>query len=326
MIVDSALYRDGVRVRVDCDKDDLTSVRDQATGDGDFVWVGLHAPSSDELDRVADVFSLHPLAIEDALKAHQRPKLERYSDGLFLVLKTLWYVDEHDAVETGEINLFVGHNYIVSVRHGEGSELHQARMELEERTSVLGHGPSAVVYAICDHVVDEYEAVTNSLTEDVDEVETSVFSPNRTQDSQRIYVLKRELAEVRRAVNPLREPMKRFATGSVPFVTQDAAPFFRDVTDHVLRVSESIETLDALLSTAFDAHLAQISVQQNEDMRKISAWVAIAAVGTLVAGVYGMNFDHMPELGWHYGYFYALGLMLVLSVTLYRLFKKSGWL
>jgi magnesium transporter len=153
-----------------------------------------------------------------------------------------------------------------------------------------------------------------------------VFSTTRTHDSQRIYVLKRELSEMRRAVNPLREPMKRFATGSVPFVSQEAAPFFRDVTDHLIRVSETIETLDSLLSTAFDAHLAQISVQQNEDMRKISAWVAIAAVGTLVAGIYGMNFTYMPELTWHFGYFYALGLMAVASIVLYRLFKKSGWL
>jgi magnesium transporter len=288
--------------------------------------VGLHKPAAEELNRVAEVFSLHPLAVEDALKAHQRPKLERYDENLFLALKTLWYVDKEDAVETGEINLFVGRNFVVSVRHGEGAELHQARLDLEQQTAILGHGPSAVVYAICDRVVDEYEAVANSLMEDVDEVETSVFSLNRTEDSQRIYVLKRELAEVRRAVNPLREPMKRFATGSVPFVTQEAAPFFRDVTDHVVRVSESIETLDGLLSTAFDAHLARITVQQNEDMRKISAWVAIAAVGTLVAGIYGMNFDNMPELHWHYGYGYALVLMLISSVLLYRLFKKSGWL
>jgi magnesium transporter len=326
MIVDSALYRDGVRVPVDCTKEDLHRLRDEATGEGDFVWVGMHEPGAGELDRVAEVFSLHPLAVEDALKAHQRPKLERYEDGLFLVVKTLWYVDEEDAVETGEINLFVGRNYVVSVRHGEGAELHSARLDLEQQTAVLGHGPSAVVYAVCDRVVDSYEAVAVSLEEDVDEVEESVFSPTRSQDSKRIYILKRELAEMRRAVNPLREPMKRFATGSVAFVTQEAAPFFRDVADHVIRVSESIETLDNLLSTAFDAHLAQISVQQNEDMRKISAWVAIAAVGTLVAGVYGMNFIHMPELHWHYGYYYALGLMVGASVLLYRLFKKSGWL
>ena len=326
MIVDSALYRDGVRVPVDCAKEDLRRIRDKASGDGDFVWVGMHQPGADELNHVADVFSLHPLAVEDALKAHQRPKLERYSDGLFLVIKTLWYVDADDAVETGEINLFVGADYVVSVRHGEGTELHTARMDLEGRATVLGHGPSAVVYAICDKVVDDYEAVVRSLEEDVDEVEASVFSPVRTQDSQRIYVLKRELAEFRRAVNPLREPMKRFATGSVAFVTQDAAPFFRDVADHVLRVAESIESLDNLLSTAFEAHLARISVQQNEDMRKISAWVAIAAVGTLVAGIYGMNFEYIPELRWHYGYFYALGVMLLSGVVLYRFFKRSGWL
>jgi magnesium transporter len=326
MIVDSALYRDGIRVPVGSHKDDLAVLRDEANGEDDFVWVGMHEPSAAELDRVAAVFGLHPLAVEDALKAHQRPKLERYDNGLFLVLKTLWYVDAQDAVETGEVNLFVGRNYVVSVRHGEGTELHSARLDLEGRAAVLGHGPSAVVYAICDRVVDGYEAVALSLEEDVDEVEQSVFSPVRSEDSKRIYVLKRELAEMRRAVNPLREPMKRFATGSVPFVNQESAPFFRDVTDHCIRVSDGIETLDNLLSTAFDAHLAQLSLQQNEDMRKISAWVAIAAVGTLVAGVYGMNFTNMPELHWRYGYYLALGLMAVASLVLFRAFKRSGWL
>jgi magnesium transporter len=326
MIVDSALYRGGARVPLPCDKDDLTAVREATTQDGDFVWVGMHEPSGHDLERVAEAFSLHPLAVEDALHAHQRPKLERYDDGIFLVLKTLWYVDEEDAVETGEINLFVGRDFVVSVRHGEGTELSSTRLDLEGRESVLGHGPSSVVYAIVDRVVDTYEEVVAQLEIDVDEVEASVFSPHRTQDSRRIYVLKRELAEVRRAVNPLKEPMKRFATGSVPAVTQEAAPFFRDVADHLTRVSEAAETLDSLLSTAFDAHLARISVEQNEDMRKISAWVAIAAVGTLVAGVYGMNFTHMPELHWRYGYAFALGLMVAASIVLYRWFKKSGWL
>jgi magnesium transporter len=326
MIVDSALYRGGVRVASACEKDDLEGLRDSATESGDFVWVGLHEPGAAEMDHVSELFELHPLAVEDALNAHQRPKLERYNDGIFLVLKTLWYVDELDAVETGEINLFVGHNFVVSVRHGEGTELHTARLDLEQKTAVLGHGPSAVVYAVCDRVVDSYEEVAGQLEIDVDEVEESVFSPERSQDSKRIYVLKREIAEVRRAVNPLREPMKRFAAGSVAGVTQEAAPFFRDVADHVVRVSEAIDSLDALLSTAFDAYLAQISVQQNEDMRKISAWVAIAAAGTLVAGIYGMNFHHMPELLWRFGYAYALGLMAFFSIVLYRLFKKSGWL
>ncbi len=326
MIVDSAVYRNGTRLHVDCAKTDLESLRDAAIGLHDFIWVGLHEPDNDEMSRVAKVFDLHPLAVEDAENGHQRPKLERYDDGLFLVLKTLWYVDANDAVETGEINLFVGRDYVISVRHGRGAELHSARLGLERKTAVLGHGPSAVVYAICDRVVDAYEGVAASLETDVDEVEESVFSPDRTQDSQRIYILKRELAEMRRAVNPLREPMKRFATGSVPLIAPESAPFFRDVADHLARVSENIDSLDSLLSTAFDAHLARISVQQNEDMRKISAWVAIAAVSTLVAGVYGMNFHFIPELHWHYGYFYALGLMAVLSVLLYRLFKRSGWL
>ena len=325
MIVDSAVYRGGERVPVACSKDDLTTVRAQAGGD-DFVWVGLHQPSVEELREVAEVFGLHPLAVEDALHAHQRPKLERYDNSLFLVLKTLWYVEAEDAVETGEINLFVGRDFVVSVRHGEGAELHDARLELEGRTAVLDHGPSAVVYAICDRVVDDYEAVTGSLEEDVDEVEASVFSPGRTEDSQRIYVLKRELSEVRRAVNPLREPMKRFSTGSVPLISADAAPFFRDVDDHLTRISESVENLDNLLSTAFDAHLARISLQQNDDVRKISAWVAIAAVGTFIAGVYGQNFEHMPELGWRYGYAYSWGLMISASLALYWFFKRSGWL
>ncbi|MBA2463424.1 MAG: magnesium/cobalt transporter CorA [Nocardioidaceae bacterium] len=326
MIVDSALYRGGVRVPMTCAKDDLASVRAATKEQDDFVWVGLHEPVAGELEVVAGAFDLHPLAVEDALHAHQRPKLERYEDGIFLVLKTLWYVDEEDAVETGEINLFVGHDFVISVRHGQGTELHTARLDLEKRAAVLGHGPSAVVYAICDRVVDSYEEVSGALEVDVDEVEESVFSPSRSQDSRRIYVLKRELSEVRRAVGPLREPMNRFATGTVPTISQEAAPFFRDVADHVVRVTEAVEALDALLSTAFDAHLARISVQQNEDMRKISAWVAIAAVGTLVAGIYGMNFDNMPELHWRYGYFGALALMGVASVVLYRVFKKSGWL
>jgi magnesium transporter len=312
---------------VDCGKEDLATMREAASGEHDFVWVGLHEPGAGEMDQIARVFDLHPLAVEDALHAHQRPKLERYDDALFLVLKTLWYVDEYDAVETGEINMFIGRDYVISVRHGKGTELHSARLDLEAKTAVLGHGPSAVVYAVTDRVVDGYEEVAAEVEIDVDEVESSVFSPDRTQDSQRIYNLKRELAEMRRAVNPLREPMNRFATpGSVQGVPEKASEFFRDVADHLARVSESVDTLDSLLSTAFDAHLARISVQQNEDMRKISAWVAIAAVGTLVAGIYGMNFTFIPELHWHFGYFYALGLMVVASVALYRVFKKSGWL
>ena len=262
---------------------------------GDFVWVGLHEPDEEELAQVEEVYGLHPLAVEDALTAHQRPKLERYDDTLFLVLKTLWYVDANDAVETGEVNLFVGRKFVISVRHGEGGALHQARRGLEGMEKVLAHGPSAVIYAVCDQVVDRYEDVAADLIEDVDEVETSVFSDERTDDSRRIYLLKRELAEMRRAVLPLRDPMMRFATGSVPGVHQDSAPYFRDVADHLARVAETIDNLDNLLSTAFDAHLAQISIRQNDDMRRISASVGLVAAPTLV----GQHLRH--ELRAHAG-------------------------
>jgi magnesium transporter len=326
VIIDNAVYREGVRVPMDCKPSDLAAVREQLTDERDFIWIGLHEPTGDELGEVAEAFGLHPLAVEDALKAHQRPKLDSYADSLFLVLKTLWYVDEDDAVETGEINLFVGSNFVVTVRHGEGAELHSARLHLESKENVLTHGPSAVVYAVCDTVVDGYATVASSLEVDVDEVEASVFSPARTYDSVRIYTLKREIAEVRRAVLPLREPMRRFAAGIVRGVEAASAPFFGDVEDHLARTWEIVDTLDTLLSTAFDAHLADMQVRQNEDMRKISAGVALAAVPTLIAGVYGMNFDHMPELRWQYGYPISLGLMIVIAMGLWYFFKRSGWL
>ncbi len=325
MIVDNALYRKGVRVPVDCEISDLAAVRERC-GPDDFVWVGLHEPELSELDAVAEIFGLHPLAVEDAVKAHQRPKLERYEDSLFLILKTLWYVDEEDAVETGEINMFVGPDFVITVRHGEGSALHQARKALEDREQVLAHGPSAVVYAVCDEVVDAYEQVAESLQEDVDEVEISVFSDLRTNDSARIYVLKRELAEMRRAVFPLREPVSRFTSGAVRGMDPEAGPYFRDVGDHLSRVSETVDTLDSLLSSAFDAHMAQISIQQNDDMRRISATIGLIAAPALIGTIYGMNFVHMPELDWKFGYPMALLLMALASLTIWILSKRAGWL
>jgi len=323
VIVDCALYRNGVRVAGD---HDWRALREQARDPGDFVWIGIHEPDEHELGEVARTYGLHPLAVEDAVKAHQRPKLERFGDSLFLVVKTLWYVDETDQVETGEIAMFVGTDFVVTVRHGRGAELHTARQYLEHRENVLLHGPGSVIYAVCDRVVDAYSDVVDDLVVDVDEIEASVFSDLRTNDSVRIYTLKRELAEVRRAVLPLREPMNRFAAGTVPLVHPDASPFFRDVADHLSRAAETVDTLDSLLSTAFDAHLAQISVQQNDDMRKISAAVGLAAGPTLVAGIYGMNFTHMPELDWTYGYPMAIGLMALISGGLYLRFKRAGWL
>jgi magnesium transporter len=326
VIVDNALYHQGKRVPLG-DGDDQSLGHARVPCDpGDFQWIGIHDPTPDELELIARTFDLHPLAVEDAGDQHQRPKLERYDDMLFLVLKTLWYVDEEDAVETGEINMFVGRDFVVTVRHGKGIDLAASRRDLELRAQVLEHGPMAVLYAICDRVVDEYERVGAELEEDVDEVEESVFSPARTNDSSRIYVLKREIAEVRRAVMPLREPMRKFAMGVHPAISSETATYFRDVADHLQRVSEVIDSLDALLSTAFDAHVARISIQQNEDMRKISAGAALVVVPTLVAGVYGMNFDHMPELHWRFGYPYALLMMAGMVAGLWAWFKKSGWL
>ena len=323
MIVDCALYRDGHRAESGTHWRELRSRADRA---GDFVWIGLHEPTEEEISEVADVFGLHPLAVEDAVQAHQRPKLERFGDMVFLVLKTLWYVDAHDAVETGEIAMFVGEDFVVTVRHGQGNELHSAREELEASRTVISHGPGGVLYAVIDRVVDEYLDVVDELVVDVDEIETSVFSAGRTDDSSRIYILKRELAEVRRAVLPLREPVARVAAGGVSVVPEKATPFFRDVADHLARAAEPVDSLDSLLSTAFDAYTAQISLQQNDDMRKISAGAALIVVPTLIAGIYGMNFKYMPELDWTFGYPFALVLMTVSAALLWVLFKKSGWL
>jgi magnesium transporter len=325
VIVDCAVYRDGVRRKMTCAPTDLTAVR-QLAEPGDFVWVGLHRPSQTELEDVAVAFSLHPLAVEDAVKAHQRPKLDVYEDSLFLTVKTLWYVDEDDAVETGEVNMFIGSDFVITVRHGEGSELASARSWLESQRSVLAHGPSAVAYAVCDRVVDGYEAVGAALAVDVDEVEESVFSTDRTSDAARIYVLKREIAEMRRAVAPLRDPIRRFAEGTVPVLADEASPYFRDVGDHLSRAAETTDALDSLLSTAFEAHLAQISVQQNEDMRKISAGAALVVVPTLIAGVYGMNFPLTPSNQSTYGFWYALALMGLSTVVLMWFFKRAKWL
>ena len=323
--MDNALYRNGERVLPENGSTGLGHAR-LPCGPGDFQWIGMHDPTADELQVIAKTFDLHPLAVEDAGNSHQRPKLETYGDMLFLVLKTLWYVDEEDAVETGEISMFVGTDFIVTVRHGQGVDLSGSRRDLERRAQVLEHGPMAVLYAICDRVVDEYEKVGASLEIDVDEVEESVFSTARTDDSARIYTLKREIAEVRRAVMPLREPLRRFTTPNGAGIDEQTATYFRDVADHLQRVSEVIDNLDVLLSTAFDAHLARISVQQNEDMRKISAGAAVVVVPTLIAGIYGMNFDHMPELHWTYGYPYVLAVMASAATGLYVWFKRSGWL
>jgi magnesium transporter len=323
VIVDCGVYAEGGRR--DLPKDPETVAQAIDDDHESFGWIGLHDPSDAEMQRVQRLFDLHDLAVEDALQIHQRPKVERFGDMILVVLRTLWYVDEGDAVETGQVTAFIGQRYVVTVRHGEGGELATTRHQLEERASMLGHGPAAVLWAICDAIVDQYETVAEQVEIDVDEIESSVFSPERTSDAERIYRLKREVLEMRRAIDPLREPMEGFAHG-IAGLGPKASPFFRDVADHLTRVSEQTESIDVLLQSALNAHLARVSVQQNDDMRKISAWVAIAAVPTMLAGIYGMNFDNMPELRWHFGYYAVLLLMAVVCTTMYRFFRKVGWL
>ncbi|MEU8617955.1 magnesium/cobalt transporter CorA [Streptomyces sp. NPDC048623] len=327
VIVDSAIYRDGRRTK---GPDDLSDALAEARATGDaFLWVGLYEPTEAEFSHVSDEFALHRLAVEDALKAHQRPKLEIYDDSLFVVLKPVVYEPESDTVSSGELMLFIGDSFVVTVRHGVGSPLGAVRKRLEAEPNVLKHGPTAVLYAVSDTVVDHYIDVAGELQVDLEELETDVFEPtggNPARTAARIYTAKRQVLEFRRASVPLAGPMARLAAGSVPFVHEDAMPFFRDVQDHLLRANEQVEGLDRLLSDVLSAHLAQMGVRQNDDMRKISAWAAMAAVPTMLAGIYGMNFDHMPELRWTWSYPAVILLMAVIEVGLYRLFKRRGWM
>ena len=324
MIVDCALYHHGVR---EVSPEDFSDALDIARAQGSsFMWVGLHDPTAEELAKVAAEFSLHALAIEDALKAHQRPKVEEYDDSLFVVLKTVRYDEESQQIELGDLMLFVGDSFIVTVRHGKGRALTNLRKRLEAQHDLLECGPSAVLYAIADKVVDDYQAIAAALEEDIEEVEQQIFSTERNNSGGRIYNLKREVIEFRHAVLPLVEPMTRLASGAVPHVHERMQPFFRDIADHAVRVSEQIQGFDDLLTSVLNANLAQVSVQQNEDMRRISAWVAIAAVPTAIAGIYGMNFNHMPELRWQYGYPAVLAFMAVVCLALYRGFKRNHWL
>ncbi|MBG0856561.1 magnesium/cobalt transporter CorA [Streptomyces spinoverrucosus] len=331
MIVDCAIYREGHRVE---GPEDLSDALAEARAVGGFVWIGLHQPSEREFDLVTEEFALHPLAVEDALKAHQRPKLEVYDDSLFMVLKPVLYEPESDVVSTGEVMIFLGDAFVVTVRHGVCSPLAAVRRRLEQEPELLGKGPTSVLYAIADTTVDHYLDVAAELQTDLEELEAEVFSPDRggsRHSASRIYAFKRQILEFRRATGPLSVPLTRLAGmgtfgGAVPFVDEKARPFFRDVNDHLTRVNESVEGLDRLVSDILSAHLAQMSVRQNDDMRKISAWAAMAAVPTMIAGIYGMNFDHMPELHWVWAYPAVIALMAALEVLLYRTFKRRGWM
>ena len=327
MIVDCAVYRKGVRkegtLRVE---DALDEARDDPEA---FVWIGLFEPTPSEFFAVRREFGLHDLAVEDAVKAHQRPKLEVYGDDLFVVLKTARYVDVFETVEFAEIQLFVGHDYVVSVRHGQGSALAELRKTLECDQEHLAHGPMAVLHAVVDRVVDDYEPVIAGLDNDIREIEVDVFAQERSlrlDPTQRIFKLKREVLDFHRHTKPLVEALGRLQTSVRPMCPVPLREYFRDVQDHLLRVVAEIENFRDLLSDALHANLAQVSVRQNDDMRKISAYVAIGAVPTVVGAIYGMNFENMPELGWRIGYPMTLVLCAVVCVILYRSFKKAGWL
>ncbi len=323
MIVDCAVYVNGVRRQGELA---IADALEASREDGNFVWIGLHEPTAAEFEAVKREFQLHELAVEDAIKAHQRPKLEVYDDILFVVLKTAWYEEDLEEVHLGEILLFLGDSFVVTVRHGPASGLAEVRRRLEGDPTLLKCGPGAVLYAILDRIVDDYKPVIHGLENDISEVEGEVFSAARTNPAERIYFLKREALEFHQAVSPLLTPVDRLARGGYDQIHEDIRPYFRDIHDHLLRTVDTLVGFRDLLTSVLDANLTQVNVRQNEDMRKISAWVAILAVPTMIAGIYGMNFEHMPEIKYRYGYYIILGVMLVACGTLYRQFKKSGWL
>jgi len=323
--VDCGLYEGGQRRG---GKIELETALKQASECADgWVWIGLHDPSPEVVETVAEHFDLHPLAVEDAVHAHQRAKLDTYGHSVFMVLKTARYVDPEELVEIGEVMVFVGPQFVVTVRHGEGSPLAEVRKDLEEHPDLLSLGPSSVLYAVADRVVDDYADVIEGFEVDIEEVEAEVFSASGSNPAERIYKLKREVLEFRRAVNPLISPMQRLTDHQTGLpVDPRTRDYFSDVFDHLIRDSERIQSFDEILSNVLQANLAQLTVRDNQDLRKLSAWVAIIAVPTMVVGIYGMNFEHMPELEWRFGYPLVLVVILVVCAALYRRLKRSGWL
>ncbi|WP_396453118.1 magnesium and cobalt transport protein CorA [Actinomadura sp.] len=323
MIVDKAVYAGGTRRDID---GDISDAFDAAREEGDcFLWIGLFEPGEDEFDLIKDELDLHPLAAEDAVSAHQRPKMERYGGTLFVVLKTLSYIDETSDIEVGEIMVFLGRDFVVTVRHGAGNPLGPVRQRLEDDPELLRHGSTAVLYAVCDEVVDRYGLVAHEVEVDIIGLERAVFDPGARDVTADIYSLKREVLEFRSAEDPLVPVLREIVKGRVA-ECGSTREYFRDVLDHLLRVDGQVDAHNELLNSVLTAHLALLGKQQNEDMRKISAWAAIIAVPTAIAGIYGMNFDHMPELHWSFGYPLVIAVMAVASVLLFRRLRKSGWL
>jgi magnesium transporter len=324
MIVDCAHYRDGRRQhegRMDPREAAAICRRDPG-----FVWLGMVDPAPEELATIQHVFGLHELAVEDAQSFHLRPKVERYEDGItFVVLRTARYVDESEEVEFGEISIFIGPGFVITVRQGIASDLHAARLRLEQRPKLLEIGPAAVLWAILDTVVDGYAPVVEGLERDIEDLERTVFS-GAAAPTRRIYELRREATDFYRAVHPLLGPAAAIVQGGVMDVAVELREYFRDVDDHLRLVNDEITAQRDLLSTILQANMAVISVEQNDVVRRISAWAAIITVPTFIASFYGMNFVHMPELRWHAAYPIVVGLMLATAGGLFASFKRAGWL
>jgi len=323
MIVDYALYQNGHRYTEPSNLPELIS---KARAEGGFVWLGLAEPTQMEFDKIVGDFRFHPLAIEDAVNAKQRPKFEEYPGVQFCVLKTVFYDEEKSLVSTGEIFCFIGEYFIVVVRHGDGAPLKNTRHALESNPEHLAKGPYAVLHAVIDHVIDCYIDIAAELEADVVQVENDVFNERKKTNSAAIYFLKREIIEFRHAIDPLLSPLQKLASEGAAHVPNTLTPFFRDTLDHLSRASDAAAGLDSLLVSALQADMAHVQVQQNADMRKITSYVALASVPTMVAGIYGMNFDVMPELRWKFGYPLVVGSLVLVTAILYRKFKKSGWL
>jgi len=324
MIADNALYVDGRRAAEQPSSLQKTYEALRQLDDA-VAWIDLYKPTQEEFESVAQELELPPRVIEDAIKAQQRPKLVRYGDSLFVVLKTARYLDEPEKVDFSEVHVLVGNDFVVTVRYEGIPALDEVRRRLEGEPELLRQGPQPILHEIMDQIVDDYEPVLEGLGTDIQEVEGEVFGGNAGV-SQRIYELSRELVQFQRATSPLARALERIAQSDEHDIDPEVRSYLRDLHDRVLRVKEPAEGFREMLSDILVVNLTLISVRQNDQTKKISAWAAILIVPTLIAGIYGMNFDHMPELHWTFGYPFALALMVSICVSLYAVFKHVEWL